>query len=142
MSNNNSGDDNSSEEIITFENQMEQLLKNATEYSAMSTTEKIQHVDKYNSIIACISEYEGILEEYKKKMEDTLNKIDKTDKKKKVTYNNKTFTSAMDKLIQIKDKLDDDISLDELLTLYEELTNIQVKMVPYLEGKKLEIVKI
>jgi len=129
--------DNKDNSEDIFEVRVENLLLQATMYQSMDTTDKIQNIEQYNSIIATTNEYEEILDGCKER----LNNIENM-KKKKVVYNNKTFSNAMDKIIEIKQKTDSSSSLEELLTLYEELMNIQVKMIPYLETKKMEIVKI
>lgn len=132
-------DSKEEEESIIFESQIEDLSKQAIYYQSLDNTEKIQNITLYNSLIELTAEYEGVLDVYKTRLED-INGI----KKKKVAYNNKTFTDALSKISKIRQKIDEKeaTSLDELLVLYEELKTLQMKIVPYLETKKLEIVKI
>ncbi len=126
---------------VTFEDNINELAKQVQEYDAMTNDEKIQNIDQYNAIINNISQYEEQLEEYKTR----LNNIESSkSQKKKAIYTKKNFVSDMNAIADIRDTIDSsgNIDISVLMELYEKLSEIQRRIIPYLETKKLEIIKL
>lgn len=136
-SSNNSDNDNS-----TFESYINDLAKQVQEYDSKTNDEKIQNIDEYNQIMNNISNYEEEIEKYKTKLSEIESK---KPLKKKSIYTKNNFTDDMDSLQEIKNSIDStskDLSIDDLMDLYDKITKIQLRIVPYLENKKMEIIKM
>lgn len=131
-------EDNDSEES-NFETHVNNLVKEVQEYNTLANEDKIQNVDKFNSIMETISQYDTMLQNYK----DRLVEIDTKSIKKKSAYVKKNFVTDMEKIMSIKNEIELNRStIDQLLDLYSEFSIIQQRIIPYLENKKLEIIKL
>ena len=129
------------EDELTLTCAIEKELKEINDFNALSNSEKIKNIDTYNTFVSNISDYQAQLEEFQTIL-DQIENPPKTKKKSK-PFTNKDFTVAMNKIMEIKKRIDEnDISVDDLIELYKDLKAFQMKVVPYLEGKKLEIIKI
>lgn len=141
MENDDGSNEGGSNNEVTFEDNINELSKQVQEYDAMTNDEKIQNIDQYNAIINNISQYEEQLEEYKIR----LNNIESLkSQKKKANYTKKNFISDMNSIVDIRNIIDSsrNIDISILMELYEKLSDIQKRIIPHLETKKLEIIKL
>ncbi|AYV77022.1 MAG: hypothetical protein Barrevirus8_8 [Barrevirus sp.] len=130
-----------------FETNINDLIKQVHAYDALSNEDKIHSIDEYNTIIGNISSYEEQIEKYKEKLseieqeEQTQTKEKKN--KKKVLYSKKNFVCDMELIVQIRNELEiQEHNIEGLLELYEKLVATEQRVKPYLESKKLEIIKL
>ena len=72
-------EENDDNEETSFETNINNLVKEVQEYNATSNEDKIQNIDKFNSILETINEYDDMLQNYKERLE----KIDTISTKKK-----------------------------------------------------------
>ena len=128
-----------------FESYINDLAKQVQEYDAQSNEEKIENIDEYNKIQQNINNYEEELEGYKTKL---MNIETKKPIKKKSVYGKNSFANDMDSLVTIKNTISSDnsssknMTIDELMDNYETIVEIQKRVIPYLENKKMEIIKL
>lgn len=140
MSEDSSSPVNSESDDENLEKLIETHLEKVNEYDEMDNTEKIKNIQLYNDLMKSVAVYEEELNSYKEK----LNDAEATKKNKKTILTSKGYTNAMKSIMDIKIKIDtkEVESVDGLLQLYSTLKELQVKLIPYLEGKKMEIIKI
>jgi len=128
------------QEELTFESTISDLAIQIQEYDALSNEDKIQNIDQYNAIVTSISQHEEELNELKTKIQD-IETIKPS--KKKSLYTKKQFVPDMQRIVEIKKHIEDnEDTISNLLELYNELVTIQHRIQPYLESKKLEIIKL
>ncbi|ARF09676.1 hypothetical protein Indivirus_2_55 [Indivirus ILV1] len=126
--------------MSNFEQCINDLAKQVHEYNAMSNDEKIKNISQYNNIIKNINQCDEQLKEHN----DRLDAITSKSQKKKTTYTKKNFDSDMATIVNIKNTIETSSNLDIsiLMEYYETISDIQKRILPFLESKKLEIIKL
>ena len=126
----------SSETYSTLEEKINKLKIKAIEYDKLHDNEKIQNVEEFNQMVCDREEYIAKLSTYK-------NILSNEPKKKKIQVcDDKTFVTLMTTVHEIKQKLEDNISLDELIELYGKINDAKSKIDVYLNNKKMIIKNI
>ena len=117
----------------TIEDRILTLKKETEQYEKLEDTNKIQQIDQFNQLIKEKEVCEEVLNNYK-------NLLTVEPKKKKVTVcDDKTFNKYMEQVHEIKQKLEQNIPLDELIELYTKFNEAKFQIDAYLNCKKMVI---
>lgn len=123
----------SSEEHKTIEERIAKLKQDTEKYDKLEDTVKIQQSEQYNQLIAEKEACEELLTKYK-------NMLMTDSKKKKITVcDDKTFNKYMEQVHEIKQKLEQNIPLDELVELYVKFNDAKIQIDVYLNSKKMVV---
>lgn len=122
--------------MSSLEERIEKLQKDLQEYNSLSNKKKIANALKYNKVCKDKDSIEKELDDINKKIEE----IDQLPEKDKCTK--KMYISLSKFVNELEDSIDDSMSLDDLIELYEKLTDAKRKMCGYLEKRKMTIKKI
>lgn len=123
----------SSEDHNSLEERIIKLKQEAEKYDNLEDTVKIQQSEQYNQMIAEREACEEILENYKTVL------ITDTKKKKMTVCDDKTFNKYMEQIHEIKQKIEQNVPLDDLVDLYVKFNDAKVQIDAYLNSKKLVI---
>ena len=123
----------SSEEYKTIEERIAKLKQQVDDYDKLEDTVKIQQTEQYNKMIREKESCEEVLINYKKMLT-----ID-TKKKKIITCDDKMFNKYMEQVHEIKQKIEQNVPLEEIVELYGKFNDAKVQIDAYLNSKKLVI---
>lgn len=123
----------SSEEYKTIEERIAKLKQQVDDYDKLEDTVKIQQTEQYNKMIREKESCEEVLINYKKMLT-----ID-TKKKKIITCDDKMFNKYMEQVHEIKQKIEQNVPLEEIVELYGKFNDAKVQIDTYLNSKKLVI---
>lgn len=122
-----------SDEHKTIEERIQKLKNDAEKYDKLEDNVKIQQIEQYNQMIVEKEACEELLTNYK-------NMLNTDSKKKKITVcDDKTFNKYMEQVHEIKQKLEQNVPLDELVDLYIKFNDAKVQIDAYLNNKKMVI---
>jgi len=123
----------SSDDYKTIEERILKLKQDAEKYDKLEDNVKIQQSQQYNQMIEEKEACEELLTKYKSML------IPDSKKKKITVCDDKMFNKYMEQVHEIKQKLDQNIPLDELVDLYIKFNDSKVQIDAYLNNKKMII---
>jgi hypothetical protein len=120
---------------MSVENNIKLLKQQVKKYEELSDYDKIMS-EEYNNIIEEKEACAFTLNEYKTTFANINNNICKD------TCDNDTFADIMKKINDIKQNVNENKGLDELMTMYGEICMYKQSLKVYFDGKKMEVVNI
>ena len=142
--NNNSNDSNDSSDLNDFLEDKIILLKiQIEEYDKLSNQDKIKNVEKYNKMIKEKDDYVTMLEKYKE-MFILIDKKNNMKKKGDTPLDDELLAILLNDVYEIKTSIEthSNIKLDELIKLYDQLTETKFQLDSYFQSKTMEIIKL
>lgn len=133
------------------ENKITDLKKKIEQYENLSDTDKINNISLYNEIVKELNSCKILLIAIKNTFENIGNEESDLDEeqpsggknKKSKKKTNETVDNLMENVTTVKTKLENkELTLQELIHLYNQFYQNKTKLVEALKEKKMEIIKI
>ena len=136
------------------ENKLEDLKKKINQYENLTDSEKINNIQLYNELASELDKCKIILAASKNTFKNigqsdefdiddiSTNSIKKKQKKIK-TKEELNMEKLMENIKEMRSQLENkDLTLQELIHLYDQFNHTQIKLKSMLKDKKMEIIKV